>query len=216
MKKICLMIVSWLLVITIGGCARNVTPIVSAGDQIVVEVTLRGNIDVSANRYFLVLSADPNYKIPLPPPYQLDDAPELIEPGTTPLIGSAEAYYTNFYSTWSGYVLADPIGYTLVKGPFTIGQSPTREVLSTLGNISTKVSFSFRLGRLFATVPDQIYFDIIALPWANGLAKIPADHLPTSSNYILKYSGSYVVVDDTEDSSLDPSIDILKCRVDIQ
>ena len=48
------------LVITAAGglgCARTVTQIVTYGDQMAVEVELRGTMEVNANRYFLVLAA---------------------------------------------------------------------------------------------------------------------------------------------------------------
>lgn len=199
-----------------GGCARTVTQLVTYGDQMVVEITLEGNMNADANRYFLVLSDNPNYKIPLPPPDILEDAPEFIEPGTIPIGGSEEAYYTNFFSTWSGYIIIDPAGYSLAKGPFVIGQTPTREVLGSLGESGNKISFSFRLGRIFDAVPGQVYFDFAAVPWPDGEMKIPYDHLPTTDNYISKISGSIATVSDDADSELEPDLDILGCRVEIQ
>ncbi|MEE8638691.1 MAG: hypothetical protein V3T21_06615 [Candidatus Margulisiibacteriota bacterium] len=210
-------ILVWSFVIMLaGGCAKTVTQIVTYGDQMAVEVTLRGNPDNDANRYFLVVSNNANYKIPLPPPDLIEDAPEFIEPGDTPTTGSPEAYYTNFYSTWSGYIILEPSGFFLVRGPFVIDQTPTPEVLSNLGEVSTKINFSFRLGRIFDTVPDNIYFDFVTVPWPDGEAKIPSDHLPTTNNYISKISGSIAAITDNEDSGLEASLDILGCRVEIE
>ena len=198
------------------GCAQTVTQLVTFGDQMAVEVALKGNMDVNANRYFMVVSSNPNYRVPLPPPDIISDAPEMIEPGMVPATGSPEAYYTNFYSTWSGYIVLGPGGYYLVKGPFTLNQTPTREVLSGLGEIGTKINFSFRLKRIFETVPDQIYFDFISVPWPSGQAKIPSDHLPSTNNYISKAVGSIAAVIDGEDNGVDGSLDIISCRVEIQ
>jgi len=206
----------WLLVIVVTGCSRTVTPLVVYGDQMLVEVTLRGTFDADANRYFMVLSSDPNYKEPLPPPDQLDAAPEFIEPGDTPQTGSEEAYYTNFFDTWSGYVVVDPLGYNLVKGPFVINQTATREVLSSLTTITNKLTFTFRLDQLFSPVPDEIYFDIVTVPWPDGQEKVPVDHLPSLDNTISKISGSITTVDDDENLSLAPGLDIINCRVEIQ
>ncbi len=198
------------------GCSRTVTPLVVYGDQMLVEVTLRGTMDPNNNRYFMVISSDPNYKEPLPPPDQLDAAPEFIEPGSTPQTGSEAAYYNNFFNTWSGYVFVDPLGYNLVKGPFVINQTPTREVLSTFTAISNKLNFSFRLDQLFTTAPDEIYFDIVSVPWPDGAEKVPADHLPSLDNTISRISGSITQVDDDQNLSLDPALDIINCRVEIQ
>jgi hypothetical protein len=213
----CIIFAFCILVLTLfTGCARTVTQIVTYGDQMLVEVTLRGTMEFNANRYFLIVSTNESYKIPLPPPDIIEAAPEFIEPGMTPQLGTPEAYYSNFYSTWSGYVILDPSGYSLVKGPFVAGEATTREVLSTLADIGTKISFSFRLGRMFDAVPDQIYFDFIAVPWPDGEAKIPSDHLPSTGNYISKVSGSIFAIDDLSDSTLDASLDIVRCRVEVQ
>lgn len=198
------------------GCSRTVTPIVTYGEQMIVEVTLRGNVDTSANCYFMVFGSDQNYKIPLPWPNQIDAAPEMLEPGTVPLVGSIEAYYSNFYNSWSGYVLLEPAGYTLVKGPFVLNQVSTREFLSPLGAVSSKLNFEFRLGRLFTTIPDKIYFDVVSVPWTGGGARIPKDHLPSTNNYISKVTGSIIEVPEFEETSVEASLDILKVRVEIQ
>jgi hypothetical protein len=205
-----------LLVIALTGCSRTVTPLVVYGSQMYVEVTLRGDFDPDNNRYFMVISSDPSYNEPLPPPEQLAEAPEFIEPGDTPQTTSPEAYYIHFFNTWSGYVVVDPIGYNLVQGPFLIGQAATREVLSTLTSISSKLSFTFRLDQLFSTVPDEIYFDIVTVPWPDGAEKVPVDHLPSLDNSISKISGSITSVIDDPNLSLEPGLDILSTRVEIQ
>jgi hypothetical protein len=205
-----------LLLLALSGCAKTVTPLVNYGEQLLVTVTLRGTADPSNNRYFLVLSADPNYRLPLPPPNQLSLAPEFIEPEMTPVTGSREAYFTNFFNSWSGYLIMEPLGFTLVKGPFSTSQTPTREVQQGLGTLSNTLTFSFRLGKLWATVPDKIYFDVVTVPWPSGLEKVPADHLPTTNNNISKLSGSIVVVDDLQDPGVDVGLDIINCRLEVQ
>ncbi|MBU1616391.1 MAG: hypothetical protein KKF06_01245, partial [Candidatus Margulisbacteria bacterium] len=115
----------------ITGCARTVTQIVPSGAEMVVEATMLGTVETTANRYFMILSDSAGYKVQLPLPQPAGGRDELLEPGTTPMYGSQEAYYINYYSTWSGYIIADPAGYFLVKGPFIFGASTTREVLST-------------------------------------------------------------------------------------
>ncbi|OGB86922.1 hypothetical protein A3J44_06700 [candidate division WOR-1 bacterium RIFCSPHIGHO2_02_FULL_45_12] len=196
------------------GCARTVTSIVDYGDHMIVDVTLRGTLEVETNRYFMVLSSIEGYKVALPPPDIIENAPEFLEPGMTPELGSAEAYYANFYLTWSGYIIVDPGGYSTVKGPFASNLSISREVFSTLGETKSKIVFTFQLSDIFgAAVPDRIYFDLVSVPWPVGQAKIPADHLPSPNNYISKISGSVFYVDDGENSSLDAGLDILGCSI---
>ena len=198
------------------GCAKTVTTIVPYGDQMLVEVTLAGTMDINDNRYFLVLSDNANYTIPLPPPDLIEAAPEFIEPGLTPEMGTAEAYYTNFFTTWSSYIILDPAGYSVIMGPFVYNQENTREALSTIGEINNLITFSVDLDQVFTTVPNQIYFDFVAVPWPDGQAKIPADHLPSTDNYIDKTVGSIVQINDGLTSGIEDSLDILNCRIEIQ
>jgi len=200
----------------ISGCAKTMTPIVSYGDQLVVDVTLRGNVDIVNNRYFLVMSDNGSYNLPLPYPYIIDATPEFIEPEIAPQIGSREAYFTNFFSTWSGYVVVDATGFSLVKSPFVMTAIPSREVLENLGEVSTKLHFSFRLGRLFATVPDYLYFDFVTVPWSNTAPKTPSDHLPSTGNRVSKVLGTDVSISDDSNSSLPASQDILNVRLQVQ
>lgn len=216
MLRRCLYLVSCILIIILLGCARLVTPIITYGDQMEVTVTLRGTMEVNSSRYFMVISSTESYKIPLPSPDIIEAAPEFIEPGMTPHLGTEEAYYSHYFSTWSGYIILDPGGYYLIRGPFVISQTNSREVVSALDDIDTKITFSFRLGRIFDTVPDKIYFDFITVPWSEGSEKMPADHLPSTGNYISKVSGSILNIDDETNNSLDASLDIIKCRVKVE
>ncbi|NQT30259.1 MAG: hypothetical protein HQ596_06780 [Candidatus Saganbacteria bacterium] len=198
------------------GCARTVTPVVNYGEQMRVSASLAGTMDVENNRYFMVFSDDSNYKVPLPPPDIIESAPEFIEPGMTPETGSAEAYYSNFFDTWSGYIVVDPSGYSVVCGPFVEGQTLTREVFATLGEISDTISFTFLLGKIFDPIPAKIYFDFICVSWPDGEEKIPYDHLPSTDNYISYLSGSIQVVTAFKDVDVDVSLDILELRVEME
>lgn len=213
--KCCLLLVVSCLFLV--GCAKTVTQVVTYGTQMTVEVTLRGTMEVDANRYFMVLADNPSFKIPLPPP----DNPkkdEFIEPGTQPFLGGDIAdYYINYYSTWSGYVVVDPGGFSSVKGPFVQTQAITRELFASLGEINTKIRFTFSLDRIFgATIPDTIYFDFVSVNWPTGAQKLSADHLFYTNAYISKVSGSTVTVTDGEYEVIDPALNILSCVVTIQ
>lgn len=209
----------WLLVVScllLVSCARTVTQYVTYGDQMVVEVTLRGTMEAGANRYFMVLASSSNYKIPLPPP----DNPnydEFLEPGTEPKLGNIADYYTNYYSTWAGYIMVESGGYFLVDGPFVQGQVTTREPLSDLGEISSKIKFNFRLSQIFgSSIPSTIYFDFVSVPWPSDSSKLLADHLTSTNAYVSKVAGSTATIPDDPDDSLAPALDILKCTVTIQ
>jgi len=213
--------VVWLLLVcSLGfasGCARTVTSIVPYGDQITVTATMRGTINVDNYRYFLVLSGNSSYKVPQPRPDIIEAAPEFIEPGGTPIIGTVEAYYNNFFSTWSSYFVVNSSGYSRVMGPFVVGGTNTREVLASIPDLNTSVlAFSCDLSRVFSTVPDQIYFDFVAVPWLDGEQTIPADHLPSINNSISGVAGSIVEVPDDSDLSIDSGLDITGVELKIE
>lgn len=208
----------WILVfgfLALTGCARMVTSIVSYGNQMMVEVTLRGTMDAKSNRYFMILSSSPSFKVPLPPPDNISF--ECLEPGSSPQQGALADYFANFYSTWGGYVIAEPGGYFTAPGPFVQGSALTREVLTALGSPTSKIKFTFSLSRIFgSSVPSTIYFDFLAVPWPSGGAKLPADHLKSTNAYISKVAGSTISLDDGTNASLDAALDIIKCTVAIQ
>ena len=142
---------------------------------------------------------------------------EFIEPGDTPTLGTEEAYYTNYFSSWTSYIIVEPAGYYLGNGPFVYNQAATREQIAPLGSITNKLSFTYDLSEIFPTsIPDNIYFDVISVDWPSGQAKYAADEFASSNNYISKISGSIATVTDGQDSGLSSDLDIVSCRVEIQ
>ncbi|HVN67927.1 MAG TPA: hypothetical protein VMT55_06105 [Candidatus Sulfotelmatobacter sp.] len=215
------MVIASLVIAAVGGfgCARTVTQVVTYGDQMVVEVTLRGTMDVYANSYFLVIGTGEAFKVPLPPP--ANPGYEFLEPGTTPLSQTPTMadYFTNYYYSWAGYVIVDTGGYNLVDGPFVINQTQpnSRESLASLGTISNKIKFNFRLSQIYGSnIPDTIYFDFVTVKWPAGAMKTAADHLNSTNAYISKTAGSSLTVIDEEDQTVDAALDIEDCKVTIQ
>ncbi|MFH1386787.1 MAG: hypothetical protein ABIH50_03875 [bacterium] len=199
-----------------AGCARQVTQYVNYGSQMEVEITLAGTMEVNASRYFLVLAGVPTFKLPLPPPDN-PNQDEMIEPGTTPRNGVEADYYTNYFSTWSGYCLAEPAGYFTVAGPFVQGVAATRESLGVITTLSNTVKFSFALEKIFGNnIPDKIYFDVVTVDWPTATARLPMDHINTTDAYISKVSGSNKSIDDESSPALPPALDIIKCSITIQ
>ena len=207
-------IVSWLLVILASGCAKTVTTEINFGSQLSVEVTLGGNLDVINNRYFLVLSTDETFNIPLPPPNSLD---EFLSVGDLPQQGSPESYYDKYYSTWSGYIEVNNLGYHLVKGPFDINTTPSSITLKTMDEITSKISFSFRLDQIFGSaVPQHIYFDFVTVKYPLNDYKRAKDLLYPPKRYFPSASGSELSGSYEPNEGLDPSLDILNWKVIIQ
>jgi hypothetical protein len=202
-----------------AGCARTVTSYVTYGSELVVDVTLRGTMEPSANRYFLVLSRTPAFTVPQPKPDNL--VYELIEPGMTPRAGCGAAadYYTKYYSSWESYCFVDPAGYSLVNGPFVPGTSITHEVIASLGTVTNHLKFNFALSRAFgATIPGTIYFDVVTVPWPTDVTvpRLTKDHLGLTDAYLSTVVGSTKTILNATDLSLDPALDITQCTVTIQ
>jgi hypothetical protein len=205
-----------LFIVLITGCARSVTSYVNYGTQMVVEVTLRGTIETTANRYFLVLARTAAYSVPLPLPYNVGQY-EMIEPGTAPRSGTWSDYQTNFYCSWEGYCLTEANSHLTVKGPFTYNVTPSREVITSVGERTNKLSYTFSLSKIFgASIPDTIYFDLVTVPWPNADLRLPADHLAITDAYVSKIAGSTRTVPDEENLALDAAVDIKECTVTIQ
>lgn len=221
MRKLLIVVSSLLLVVSLVGCARTVTN-VNFGSTMTVTVTLGGVVDATNNRYFMVLSDSQNFKVSLPPPSENPHYYEFLEPdGTQPKDGtSLEVYYTNFFSTWSGYIKLDTGQYYYAAGPFVQGTSPVLNPFAIFGGATNKLVFDLQLNRIFpAGVPTTVYFDVIAVPWASGAPTYAADHLnATTNSYISTQSGSIITVQDTLDYSTpaNPSLDILTCEVTVQ
>lgn len=200
------------------GCAKTVTN-VNFGAQMIVTVTLRGNADVLANRYFMVLASGPAFKTPLPPPDNPNNF-EFLEPDGTPYDASHPLadYFTNFFSTWAGYLVLSNGAYFSVPGPFVSGEAIGRNPLANFDSANpNKLVFNFQLNQIFSSgVPATAYFDVITVPWPASGPKIAADHLNSTNAYISTLSGSANTFSDPLDLSLDQSLDILTVEVTVQ
>lgn len=194
-----------------------------------VEITLEGTMEVNAtaqnnaSRYFLVLSGVPTLKTPLPPPDNPKED-EMIEPGyDKPRNITTEAdYFTNYFSTWSGYCIAESGGYFTVRGSFVQGVNPTRESLGVVTTVNNTVKFSFALEKIFGnTIPDMIYFDVVTVDWPAAAPSLrrPLDHINSTDAYVSRASGSNKEIYDVDIAgsvTLRPALNIIKCAVTIQ
>jgi hypothetical protein len=199
-----------------SGCSRYVTQIVTYGTQMTVEVTFRGNLNVNNNRYFLILSTQEAYNIPVPPP-EGGSLDEFLEPGDTPRLGDKSTYFTNYYSTWHSYIILDSLGYFLAKGPFSATNPITRESVATYSTASSKFTFTIRLERIFgASIPDYIYFDVVSADYPTDAQKFLKDHIAPPAQKISKISGSLLSQTDEEKSDIDPALDITSWTIKIE
>ncbi|HTY12737.1 MAG TPA: hypothetical protein VMD02_00955 [Candidatus Omnitrophota bacterium] len=200
----------------LAGCSRTITTIPTYGSQMAVEVDFRGNIDLSKNRYFMIISTTESFSYPVLPPdgTTLD---EFLEPGDNPVNGNKADYFTKYYSTWYAYIVLDNMGFSLGRGPFSISTPVTREPVAALPYISNVVNFSVRLDQIFGNnIPDTIYFDIVSVDYPTNSLKYLKDRISPPGRNISKIAGSVLTRVDETRTDIDPSLDIVGWSVQIQ
>jgi len=201
-----LAIISLLIACLISGCASFVTERVPFGTRMTVDVSFSSSINFSQNKYYFVISSDPDYQIPLPPDY------EFIEPGIPPM--DPQIDYLQFYETWSGYVVLDSGILYLVSGPFTsTAESYGRIQVGGPLEVTNGFNFQFILDEVYGSeLPDTIHFDLITV----DSTRFVQDHLTTPNKSIIRYDGMIVTGSDESYPDIDPSLDILGWSVSIQ
>jgi hypothetical protein len=154
----------------------------------------------------MVFSTREGISIPIPPP-EGSSLDEFLEPGDSPVIGTKTPYFTNYYSTWSSYIVVDSLGYYNANSPYIETAAPTREVIAPITLPTNKLRFSISLARIFPNgVPDYIYFDIISVNYPTttaispNLQKYLKDHAAPPNRSISKTFGS--VLTETDETKL--------------
>jgi hypothetical protein len=190
----------------LGGCARTVTPEVDFGTTAVVEVHLRGNVDVTQNKYYMVISTQESYQLPFYP-Y------EFIEPEVAPTDPTVNYYL--YYSTWYSYVVLDSSSnYFRVPGPFVSTQEVyTHYQIGSLTSPTSILRFNLNLNEVFPNgIPTRFYFELVTV----GSTRMLRDYLGYPNKSILTYKDTELSETDAENSDIDASLDILSWKVLIQ
>ncbi len=204
------------ITLLLGGCSRTVTTIPTYGSQMMVEVDFRQTIDVTKNRYFMIISTNESFSYPILPP-EGTTLDEFLEPGDNPVTGDKSDYFTKYYSSWYAYIVLDNMGFSLANGPFSAATPVTRTPLSSLSYPSNTVMFSVRLDQIFGNnVPDRIYFDIISADYPVNAQKYLKDRLAPPTQSISKIAGSILTRVDEVKPDIDPSLDIIGWSVQIE
>lgn len=213
-KLIFLILFGFWISTLVGGCARTVTQMPTYGNEMLFEITLQGNYDVINNKYFIVFSTMEGYQIALPQPDGMD---EFLVPGDLPQPGgiSTQEYFSKYYSTWTGAIVIDSQGYQLIKGPFNINNTISREVFATLDNVSNKLIFTIDINRIYgSTLPRNIYLDIITASYPAGTFKSLKDRISPPVYSFEPIKGSVISYNDTDQVSLaEPSLNITNWKV---
>jgi len=195
-----------LFAVSLSGCSRTVTERVPRGEDVSVYFNFAGALDFVDNKYFMIISSDPNFQVPAPPDY------EFVEPGVPPF--DPQVDYYEFYKTWSGYVVVDNGIVYLVDGPFN-SSAETYSRVQVGGPLpdGTRVNFQFRMDQIFGSdPPDTIYFDFLSVDPGHILM----DQVAPPVKSIARYNGMIVTGSDEGSSEIDPTFDILDWSVSIE
>jgi hypothetical protein len=192
------------------GCAKVVTPVFPAGKTITIEINYKGNIDTTANKYYILFNNNASSQLPFMPI-------QFVEPGETPSQPDVD-YYGQYYPTWKSFIVLDGNAFSFVKGPFTSEAVPTKEVIATWsGADPKKILLTFDMSRL-GTLTERLNFDFVSVDKATKLIKDNLSPLNSSPStyYVFTISDTTASGSDEETPGISESGDILNWRVLVQ
>jgi hypothetical protein len=198
---LCLLIFSF-------GCASYVTTIPSFGNQLVLELTYRGNIDMTNNRYFIVIGTTENFQIQMKP-YEFIEPTEV--PSSPPDLPNDN--YFSYYQTWQSYFVSEVTGsLSLINGPFVTTEGYTRNPISNQDPDLYQITLTCPLSYIYGSaIPDKIYFNVVSVN--NRYVK---DVILPPVKYISKIKGDRQEGGDDVDLSIDSSLDLVYWRARIE
>jgi hypothetical protein len=189
------------------GCARTVTQIIQFGSDVIVQVELRGNLDMVNNKYYMIIGTSETYLLPEYPYEFVEPRQPTTDPTYNPYV---------YYRTWKAYIVNDDSGnYFLVPGPFNnTGEVYSRIPIGSItGAAPNRMEFRFRLDQLYgSSVPAIMYFDFVT----TGPDKFLEDHLQPPSKYLDTYRGSEIIGTDDVRADINASLDILSWKVRVE
>ncbi len=204
----------------ISGCARTVTVRPDVGSRISIEITFRGDVSTSNNRYYMVFGGAA--------PVFTNKNSYFFAPGEEydreKLDVSSEAayYYDNFFSTWSDFVTLRNETFYMNNGPFTSAAdhssySPSllsyRTIPSAGSEAAKKIELIFDLSKFPPPLPTELYFNFLSVG-SDGRLK---DLLGATDNKTSVNVGSSAHnISEVPDMAIDGGLDIISWKVEIQ
>lgn len=212
--------VGFLTALLVSGCARTVTVRPDVGSRISIEITFRGDVSTSSNRYYMVFGGAA--------PVFFDKGSYFFAPGEEydreKLDVSSEAayYYDNFFSTWSDFVTLRNDTFYINNGPFTSvsehsSYSPSllsyRSIPSAGSEAAKKIELVFDLSKFPPPLPTELYFNFLSVGPDSKLK----DLLGATDNKISVNVGSSAHnISEVPDMAIDGGLDIISWKVEIQ
>ncbi len=214
------LIVLMLFASIFAGCAKNVTVLPNIGNQLNIEITFRGDVNSTANKYYLIFgSLSPN--VPYKGMYGFAPGESYDLDKLNAISSNLTLYYTNYFSSWNDFVLLNNDVFYLTKGPFVVANHASftssylnaRILPSPHDALSDKkIALSFSFYRL-SVLPSDLYFNFVAVDPSG----IVSDYLRSSDNKInVNYGTSIPERLEPSDSSVNPSLDIISWSMSVQ
>ncbi|MFA5097095.1 MAG: hypothetical protein WC490_00495 [Candidatus Margulisiibacteriota bacterium] len=207
------------LIVLEFGCARTVTVLPDAGNQLQLEITFRGEIDPSVNKYYLVLSGS-SVLLPYTGTYFFGPG-EAYDTDKLNVSTDLSYYYANYYSTWNDFILLKDSSFLITNGAFTSSTLHTtytpsllifRTIPSGDPDALKKINLTLFFNRL-STLPSTLYFNFISAD-KDGYMR---DYLRSTDNSISTNTGSAISEKrETEDPSIDGGLDIISWNMVVQ
>ena len=207
------------LIVLEFGCARTVTVLPDAGNQLQLEITFRGEIDPSANRYYLVLSGT-SVLLPYTGTYFFGPG-EAYDTDKLNVSTDLAYYYTNYYSTWTDFILLKDSSFLITNGAFVSSTLHTtytpsllifRTIPSEDPDANKKINLTLFFNRL-SSLPSTLYFNFISVD-KDGYMR---DYLRSTDNSISTNTGSAISEKrETEDPAIDGGLDIISWNMVVQ
>ena len=224
MKKNRFIAICFILLLTLitASCARTVTSKVIIGDDLQVELTLRGSPDALKYRYYFVFSAS---RTPLLPPSLQD---YLVGPGevydeTRINVGTGtdvdiDYYYQNYFYSWSDFVVYKDSTFYLTNStnqggyfdantttPNHYDNNSINPNFSYTSEISSnKITLTFPLSMFSTSNVTAIYFRIFTVDENSYMTDYTAS-TEVLTNEVNNYISGTELTDTTLDSALDIS-----------
>ena len=216
------LVICSLLIALSFGCAKTVTVLPDIGNQLQMQITFRGNIDPTVNKYYIVLSsASP--KIPYQGTYFFGPGEPYDSTKLNVGSGYLSDYYTNYFTSWSDFILLKDSSFFITNGPFTSTAShesyATATSLLVFRTISSsdpdalkKINLTIPFNRL-SSLPVTLCFNFVSVD-KDGYMR---DYLRSTDNSISTNVGTTISERrETTDMSIDPGLDIISWSMVVQ
>jgi hypothetical protein len=201
------------------GCAKTVTVLPDVGNQLKMEITFRGDIDPTVNKYYIVLSGSSS-KIPYQGTYFFGPG-ESYDSNKLNVSTDLSYYYTNYYSAWSDFVLLKDSSFLITNGPFASATLHTaytpsllifRTISSSDPDALKKINLTLFFNRL-SSIPSTLYFNFVSVD-KDGYMR---DYLRSTDNNISTNTGTTISEKrEAQDLSVDSGLDIISWNMVVQ